>query len=193
MLLPDETPPTSFRRILLAARKRFATFGYRRTSIADIAREAGVAVGTVYKHVKGKEELFLAVVRDLNAAWLAECRRALDAPGTARERFQRLGQASVRFSADNPLLTSILRRDTEIIFAPLLDEMFEELMQQNVALMTEVVREGIREGTFRALEPERTAFILLMSGHVLSQQTRYPWGEMLPLYEDIIYAGLHPR
>ena len=36
------------RRILRAARRRIETFGYRRTSMAEVARDAGIAVGTVY-------------------------------------------------------------------------------------------------------------------------------------------------
>ena len=44
-------------RILEVARKRFETYGYRRTNIAEIARDAGVAPGTIYRHFEGKEDL----------------------------------------------------------------------------------------------------------------------------------------
>src|SRR5262245_16306008 len=76
-------------RIVTAARRRFESYGYRRTSIAEIARDAGIAVGTVYRYFAGKEAVFLAVVEDLNEKWLAESRRALDGPGTAADRLDR--------------------------------------------------------------------------------------------------------
>src|SRR6059036_2095569 len=68
-------------RILAAAERRFATFGYRRTGIAEIAREAGVSAGTIYRYFESKEDVFRAVVRELHEAWLARARRALPARG----------------------------------------------------------------------------------------------------------------
>jgi AcrR family transcriptional regulator len=194
-MLQDDGPAgqTTEQRILAVARRRFGDFGYRRTSIGEIARDAGLAVGTVYRYWKGKEELFLGVLRDLNASWLREAQRALGGPGTARERLQRLGAASVRFTAANPLQGSLLARDTEIIFAPLLDQMYEEHVRQIVALMTDVVRDGVAEGTFRDVDPERAAYVLFAAGAALSQQHRYPYGELMPLFEEIIYEGLVPR
>src|SRR5689334_6921098 len=78
-------------RIVAAAQERFAAFGYRRTGIADIARQAGVAAGTLYRYFDGKEDVFRAVVRELNDAWLARAREVLGGPGTAIERLARLG------------------------------------------------------------------------------------------------------
>jgi len=62
-------------RILAAATNRFAAFGYRRTGMAEIARQAGVAAGTLYRYFDSKEEIFRAVIRDLHDGWLARARR----------------------------------------------------------------------------------------------------------------------
>ena len=42
-------------RILDAARLRFERFGFRRTGVSEIARGAGVAAGTLYRHFESKE------------------------------------------------------------------------------------------------------------------------------------------
>src|SRR5213594_1421115 len=73
-------------RILAAAEERFAAFGYRRTGIAEIARDAGVAPGTLYRYFENKEEIFRAVMREGLASWLETARRVLAQPGTAIER-----------------------------------------------------------------------------------------------------------
>ena len=65
-------------RILAAAQKRFAAFGYRKTGVADIARAAGVVPGTLYRYFKDKEDIFREVVRELHEAWLARARKVLD-------------------------------------------------------------------------------------------------------------------
>lgn len=48
--------------IIEAADRLFTRFGYRRTSMDDIAREAGVAKGTLYLYFTSKEALFRALL-----------------------------------------------------------------------------------------------------------------------------------
>jgi AcrR family transcriptional regulator len=57
--------------ILAAAIERFGRDGYRATSVADIAREAGVSGTAAYAYFDGKEDLFLAAV-DEDAAGVIE-------------------------------------------------------------------------------------------------------------------------
>lgn len=53
--------------ILAAARELFATKGYEETTIAEIARAAGVAVGTVYLYFGNKHEILIEVCLAVNA------------------------------------------------------------------------------------------------------------------------------
>ncbi len=65
-------------RLLAIAVRRFAEDGYRRTSVADVARDAGITPAAVYGHFAGKDGLFEAAV-DADAGALI--RGALDAVG----------------------------------------------------------------------------------------------------------------
>jgi len=180
-------------RILAAARRRFETFGYRRTGIAEIARDAGLAAGSIYRYFRSKEDVFSEVLQRINGAWLAVGRAALADPGTAPERLRRLGTASVAFNKDNALILAILRQDMEILFAPAAERAYDAFVRANVSMIADVVRAGIAEGTFRTVDPERAAFILFLSGNVLSMQKYHPYFELLPLFEEIIYEGLTVR
>lgn len=53
--------------ILRAARVLFATKGYEETTIADIAKEAGIAVGTVYLYFRNKREVYTGVALDFES------------------------------------------------------------------------------------------------------------------------------
>ena len=55
------------RAILDAARELFARQGYEETTIAEIARAAGVAVGTVYLYFENKHDILVDVCLALNA------------------------------------------------------------------------------------------------------------------------------
>lgn len=60
------------RAILDAAIARFGRDGYRATSVADIARHAGVSGTLVYAYFPGKEALFLAAIDEDAAGVISE-------------------------------------------------------------------------------------------------------------------------
>lgn len=72
--------------ILLAALDLFSRYGYRRTSIDDVARAAGIAKGSVYLHFEGKRELFRAGCEWILGEVLGNVEAARRKPGTTTER-----------------------------------------------------------------------------------------------------------
>lgn len=48
-------------RIIKVATKLFAEQGYQQTTIAEIAKEVGLAEGSIYEHFRGKEDLLLTI------------------------------------------------------------------------------------------------------------------------------------
>lgn len=52
--------------ILAAARRVFALRGFRGTTIADIAEEAGIALGTIYLYFAAKQDVFAALSEEFN-------------------------------------------------------------------------------------------------------------------------------
>jgi AcrR family transcriptional regulator len=58
-------PPAE--RLLLAAEQLFGERSYRRTTVADICAEAGMATGSFYAHFASKSDIFTAVIRQINA------------------------------------------------------------------------------------------------------------------------------
>lgn len=55
-------PPDRVDHVIAAALRVFGERGYRRTQMADVAREMGVSAGTLYHYVAGKEALFHLVL-----------------------------------------------------------------------------------------------------------------------------------
>jgi len=64
-------------RILEAAARLYLAYGARRTSMDDIATEAGMAKGSLYLSFKSKDELFHALIENLLHQWLATARGRL--------------------------------------------------------------------------------------------------------------------
>jgi AcrR family transcriptional regulator len=72
--------------IVLAGLRLFTQYGYRKTSIDDIARAAQVAKRTVYLHFENKAAVFLAILEYLGDQVRQRCAAAERAGGTAVER-----------------------------------------------------------------------------------------------------------
>jgi AcrR family transcriptional regulator len=72
--------------IVLAGLKLFAQYGYRKTSIDDIANAAQVAKRTVYLHFENKAAVFLAILEYLSDQVRQRCAVAESAEGTAVDR-----------------------------------------------------------------------------------------------------------
>ena len=69
--------------IMLAGLRLFTQYGYRKTSIDDIARAAQVAKRTVYLHFENKAAVFLAILEYLGDQVRQRCAAAERAGGTA--------------------------------------------------------------------------------------------------------------
>jgi AcrR family transcriptional regulator len=72
--------------ILDAALRMFGQYGFRRTSMDDIAREAGIAKGTIYLSFTSKEEVFQALAQRLSRQMLAGAEAASRRPGSAADK-----------------------------------------------------------------------------------------------------------
>src|SRR5437773_350021 len=70
--------PAKWEAILVEAARAFARYGFKKTSVDEVARAAGVAKGTVYLGCSSKRDLFYqAILRDLRL-WNAELAREID-------------------------------------------------------------------------------------------------------------------
>lgn len=111
-------------RILAAAREAFAEAG-REVQMPDVARAAGVGVGTLYRHFPAKEDLVLALVRDKVQAGIDIAREALtrddpweavewlvhqNAAKMAHSRGLRDAMSVIHFGDENPWNTDEARR-----------------------------------------------------------------------------------
>src|SRR5687768_13872518 len=73
--------PAKRKQIMEGATRVFMKLGFEAASMNDITREAGVSKGTIYVYFQNKEELFVAMVEQERAAFLATVRSVLSNSG----------------------------------------------------------------------------------------------------------------
>ena len=90
--------------ILRAGIRVFAHNGYFNSKVADIAREAGVADGTVYLYFKSKEEILHSIFDRSMEEAIADGRKRLEDISDAREKLRRIALLHLeRLGADREL------------------------------------------------------------------------------------------
>ena len=163
-------PPTPERRdaILDAALACFVDRGFHGTAVPQVARQAGIAAGTIYHYFPGKEALVNAVYRK----WKAEiARRVFTAfPGGApvREQFEAMWRTMVEFALAHPKAFAFLElhHHRSYLDAESL-AMESQLKVFGAAMVTRAQREGVVKAGSTSLLMELVfgAFIGMMRAH----------------------------
>jgi AcrR family transcriptional regulator len=147
--------------ILTSAHEAFERFGFKKTSIEDIARAAGVAKGTVYLAAPSKAELFYEVLlRELHAC-NADIAKLIDPRRPADELLVACSQAALEQLEVRPLVRALLLGEVNEA-VPSLKGRVGELRTVGEAITADLLRLGQRQGVFRDdLDVDAIASILL--------------------------------
>ena len=94
------SPEQTRERLIKAAASQFNRFGYRGTDSNTIAKEAGYATGTFYKHFRDKREIFLAAYERWLAAQWKEIGDRLSEMRNAEETAKLLVDLSIKFHTE---------------------------------------------------------------------------------------------
>jgi TetR/AcrR family fatty acid metabolism transcriptional regulator len=145
----DSTPGAKRDAILRAAIDVFADRGFFSAQVADIARAAGVAAGTVYLYFKSKDDLLVSIFDRSMREGLTLGRAAVADLDDPRERLRRLARAHLaRLGGDRNLAIVFqveLRQSTKFM-----ERFSATLLRDYLGLIRDAIADGQRAGIFRA-------------------------------------------
>jgi TetR/AcrR family fatty acid metabolism transcriptional regulator len=96
-------------RILAAAERIFALRGFFHARVSEIAREAGVADGTIYLYFKSKDELLISLFESRMERVVVSLGAAIESAGpSARDRLVAFLDTYAHMVVDNPALAEVL-------------------------------------------------------------------------------------
>lgn len=200
---PREASPDTAARILEAAVSAFSRYGFRRASVDDVAREAGVAKGTIYLYHESKEALFRAVAQVVADRLLAGAAEARAAKAPAAERLRLLLEAKFLYLFDvvtrSPHAAELLDSKTRLAA-----DVFETADRKYHAFVAAVISEGVESGEIdlsrTGLSPASAAAFLVRVGHGLetadsagSFPSREVYRRRIAELVRVVLAGLGSR
>jgi AcrR family transcriptional regulator len=149
-------------RIVEAAKKRFRYYGIKKTTMREVAQDAGVAVGTLYLSFVGKDDLVVACAEDYAARHRRHAEELLRAPAPAgarlREyllaRFRQAGETRTGSRHAAELAREVLRLKP--------DRLAEEGRMMGETVVS-LLGQGNTSGEWHVADPEADARVLLFS------------------------------
>jgi TetR/AcrR family fatty acid metabolism transcriptional regulator len=181
--------------ILRAAIRVFANNGYFNSKVADIAREAGVADGTVYLYFKSKEEILHSIFdRGMEEA-IAEGRQQLESITDPREKLHRIALLHLEWLGSD--------RDLAVVFqvelrgsTKFMEEFSAAGFAEYLGVIRSTIEEGQAAGVFRKeLNAKVAAKILFgaldeMATNWILSKRRYRLAPMVDSVLDIFFNGV---
>lgn len=167
LLAVSETNFSREELILDAADRLLARYGYKKMTIDDLAREAGIGKGTVYLHFRSKQEVVLSHVDRIVNRLIARLEVIATSSATPAMKLHEMLVLRVMFRFDS------VQHYTES-FSEVLRDLRAALLQRReghfekeAKVLSGVLREGQRAGALRRHEALSTARTLILASNSL--------------------------
>ena len=152
--------PDKPQQIIEAAVRVFARKGYYNSRVSDIAREAGVAAGTIYLYFKTKDDILVTLFREKMAEFVGALRKAIADEPDAASKVRRLVALHFRMLEESPELAEVVQVELRQG-----QKFFRGASSQEIgayfALIGSMLEEGVAEGRFRSSLPVKVATKML--------------------------------
>src|SRR5512132_3770452 len=140
--------PDKPQQIVDAAIRVFARTGYYSSRVSDIAREAGIASGTIYLYFKTKEEILVTLFREKMAEFVAFLRREIAEEKEPEAKLRQLVYLHFTVLEQNPALAEVVQIELRQG-----QKFFRGASAHEVSayfdLIGSVLQEGVAAGVFR--------------------------------------------
>lgn len=188
---------TRRQQLLDSASVLFSRWGFDKTSMDDIAREAGISKGAVYLEFPNKDALFKAVLHWEFARYIEDWLRRFEEDGE-NWSFARMVQHSLAAADANPFVKALMMRDQRLFGSFLRRD--QELFGLVISMRTELFAQLQKTGALRDDIPASTlAYLVSVTGYgliagaeVVPDENKVPFTEALSAWGLLLDRALAP-
>ncbi|MCA1027374.1 TetR/AcrR family transcriptional regulator [Cytobacillus kochii] len=181
--------------IIQAATKSFSLFGYKATTMEQVAKIANVGKGTIYTFFKNKEELFDEIITALIREMKIEAEQVLSSDLSLQENLHLALYRILEYRLEHQLTIKLFQEGKEMGTTAVI-EMTNKIEREIISYIGEKVKTlGIDKGEIEPCDPELTAFIMLKLYISLifdweRQHAPLSKSEIAELMERYVFKGL---
>lgn len=144
--------------ILAAALEVFSAYGYRGSTVDQIAERAGMSKPNLLYYFRRKDDIYRAVLEKTLADWLAPL-RSLDPEGEPLAEIARYVSAKMAMSRDNPKASRLFANEM-LHGAPIIGDFLSGPMKALVDETARIIRSWIAKGQIAAIDPYHLIFTI---------------------------------
>jgi len=149
MTLPEsEDRAAKVQRILEAAVRVFARQGFHQSTVAQVAREAGVADGTIYNYFRNKDDILIQFFAVRAAQVFARFRSTVGQGENALDKLRLLLRAHLEEFQRDPDMAVVYETETHQR-RRLAEEQIRSMAKTYQDILAEIIEQGQEEGLFR--------------------------------------------
>ncbi|MDP1990313.1 MAG: TetR/AcrR family transcriptional regulator [Syntrophales bacterium] len=184
--------------ILEQAEKIFAAKGFHNTAVAEIAGASGFAVGTLYQFFPSKEQLYISMLTEKLNMMYSAIRESVVKEADIVKKIEVLVSSQFNFVENNADFCSIFTRGDHLSLSEGSVELRKRLRIDydiHVSFTEEVIREGIRAGLLKKMDPRMMASALTgiansYASKWLTTMEGTPLTSYVPFVMDIFLEGV---
>jgi TetR/AcrR family transcriptional regulator len=149
--------------ILDAARKRFAYYGYSKTTMDEIAGDVAMGKASLYYYFPTKESLFRAVIKAEQEEFIEHGESLIAAGGPAPEKLRAYVERRIKFF-QRAVVLGKFNLQTYSEMKPIISDLMRDFARCEHRILTQILVAGSRDGEFMIDDPDEVSQTLL---HVL--------------------------
>ncbi|MDW0118162.1 TetR/AcrR family transcriptional regulator [Sporosarcina thermotolerans] len=136
-----------YKQIVDAAVIAIAENGYHQAQVSKIAKEAGVADGTIYLYFKNKEDILVSVFREKMSVFVENVKEIIATEITAREKLFKMIENHFRLLYSDRHLAIVTQLELRQSNKDLRYRI-NEVLKEYLVLLDSILKEGIEKGEF---------------------------------------------
>lgn len=146
--------------ILEAATKSFSMFGYKATTMEQVAKLANVGKGTIYTFFKTKEELFDEIINTLIVDIREAVESVMDEAASIHDNVNRVLFKVHEIRETHQLTIKLIQEERDMGTQTVVEAM-QRVEQSIIQYMKGIIQKSIDHGEIKSCDPELTAFVML--------------------------------
>ncbi len=143
-----------YQQMLSTSLELFAKFGYKKTTVEDVATSINMTKGNIYFYVKNKKDLYEKTIDFALNQWKDFVYNAVNKEKNVVLKFRTLTQKSIEYIESNKTVQTILINDPSIFTLSSTEDRFYNTNVSAMNIIKNILEQGIEEKIFFPVDVE---------------------------------------
>jgi AcrR family transcriptional regulator len=183
--------------IIHAAESQFIRFGFRKTTMEDIAKAAGIGKATLYYYFKNKEDIFAAMTEKVAQSAIQAIVEATQAVEDPRAKLRIFGKSLAEIMKEKIDYYAAFHEEILELF-PTVRKRHMKAQQHGFTVLQDILQEGFDQHVFNISDVKATTeliktLMISLTEQIMVEERRTTWKEDIERFLDLILKGLEVR